>query len=615
MNFEFTHDSLARAVFDKVSAEEKTRRKVERFVKDRYVYYLSQKVLLSQKDIDYVLPYLADISIKDEEKAFIKRSISNSRKRRFQILGGIIAALIISFLAILANSERIKAEASRQSADSNRQVAEYNAALAENERTKADSSATVAQRRATEASIAREEAEVQRGRAQRAAETASRLRGVAEAAAKDLLISNDSLAILFGEAKAARLQEEKERALADSLRKVAEVRTVIAVQQTNLSLAQSLAFKSMEIEDRNQRALIAQEAYLIHEAYGGEKLNPAIYRAIESALFIPFPSKSVHKGPVRDLEPFPDSDIIMTAGSDGWVNQFSLTQGKELRFQEFQVKPRLSLGNIVRSIVVVNSELWIGTEDGFISRLTPHSESETIIGRIHRGPVWSMAATDSSIYSTGADGNLIQVAISDGTRDTLLSGRPRLMKVEADQSNKWLFVLDENGEIIILELSSGKSLMSFRSQSNFTAMAISPDNSKLVTGDAEGVLRIFSITGDLLHSFVAHQGRISSVAFDPSGKLLASGGWDRRVQIREMSRINELPISLDNHSGRITDLLFTAGNNVLLVGLSNGIVTGWQTNQPELYLQLAEQNGPLWDSVQVDWDIYLEGNALINPNM
>lgn len=103
MRVELYHDILARKVYDKASPEERMRLRVERFVKDRYLYFQEEGVLLGKEDLNFISPHLDNLILQEAEAKFIRTSQlaiekSARRKRRNVIL--IIAGL--SILSVFA---------------------------------------------------------------------------------------------------------------------------------------------------------------------------------------------------------------------------------------------------------------------------------------------------------------------------------------------------------------------------------------------------------------------------------------------------------------------------------------------------------------------------------
>jgi hypothetical protein len=96
----------------------------------------------------------------------------------------------------------------------------------------------------------------------------------------------------------------------------------------------------------------------------------------------------------------------------------------------------------------------------------------------------------------------------------------------------------------ILDASSGKELTTLNGNtSSFTAVAYSPDGSRIVSGSGDGTVKIWDAnSGQLLSSLEAHTSWISGVAFSPSGHLIYSASRDRTIKV--------WPSNIDNSIGK-----------------------------------------------------------------
>ena len=84
MGYELTHDTIAKQIFNKASTEAQTRRKIEKFIREAYQAYQERGAKLTQDDVDYVTPYLPQVSITDAEAEFIaygRRALRRARRR------------------------------------------------------------------------------------------------------------------------------------------------------------------------------------------------------------------------------------------------------------------------------------------------------------------------------------------------------------------------------------------------------------------------------------------------------------------------------------------------------------------------------------------------------
>jgi formylglycine-generating enzyme required for sulfatase activity len=102
MRYELQHDTVARLVQTKVSAEALTRRKVERFVQDKYRLYADQGFRLSPDDADYIKPLVGQINIGAVERDFLRQEFRALRRARLSRRAlGLLIMLVITALAIL----------------------------------------------------------------------------------------------------------------------------------------------------------------------------------------------------------------------------------------------------------------------------------------------------------------------------------------------------------------------------------------------------------------------------------------------------------------------------------------------------------------------------------
>lgn len=104
MRYEFIHDSIAKQVFYKAGAEARTRRKVEKYIREHYEAFEERGAELNDDDIDYIKPYLGLVNISPEQAQFVRqgeRKLQRKRLRRRILTAGIIAVLFIATVVSL----------------------------------------------------------------------------------------------------------------------------------------------------------------------------------------------------------------------------------------------------------------------------------------------------------------------------------------------------------------------------------------------------------------------------------------------------------------------------------------------------------------------------------
>ena len=85
-------------------------------------------------------------------------------------------------------------------------------------------------------------------------------------------------------------------------------------------------------------------------------------------------------------------------------------------------------------------------------------------------------------------------------------------------------VLDSGGELNVYEMPGGRKLSAIaRPKADLTTLKVSPDGRAVLTGDPGGVARLWDIdSGALRFEMPGHEGKVSSAAFLPDGRLLTA---------------------------------------------------------------------------------------------
>lgn len=116
-----------------------------------------------------------------------------------------------------------------------------------------------------------------------------------------------------------------------------------------------------------------------------------------------------------------------------------------------------------------------------------------------------------------------------------------------------------NGEARVWETATGKLLLALEHKDGVTAVAFSPDGTRLATGTESSVARIFELsTGRPLTPYMRHADQVIALAFSPDGRLLATSTTGSNLRVWDASTGEPLtpPLKLSNAADRVA---FVAG--------------------------------------------------------
>jgi WD40 repeat protein len=88
----------------------------------------------------------------------------------------------------------------------------------------------------------------------------------------------------------------------------------------------------------------------------------------------------------------------------------------------------------------------------------------------------------------------------------------------------------------------GKELRTFTGHSNWvSSVAFAPDGKTIASGSSDNTIKLWNLEGKELRTFMGHSNWVLSVAFSPDGKTIASGSYDNSIKLWDIDP--ELAIS------------------------------------------------------------------------
>ncbi len=149
--------------------------------------------------------------------------------------------------------------------------------------------------------------------------------------------------------------------------------------------------------------------------------------------------------------------------------------------------------------------------------------------------------------------------------------------------------LGGHGELSLWAADTGELVARLqRHTDDVNAVDMSPDANRLVTGSADGVVRIWTSESDAPPMVLyGHAAKVNSVSYSPDGLLVASASDDETVRLWDASSGRELAI-LNGHKDCVNAVCFSPTGTRLLTGSDDESVAIWDTienNQGAIHIQ------------------------------
>ncbi len=550
----------------------------------------------------------AQYSFEQQSKsASQKKALKRARITTFVL--GVATVISVGFLLfaiqqkVETDSQRLIAEEERQEADHQKELALLSAEEAEKRKIEAEQARLIAEEKVIETEQAREEAEKARIEAEQARLIAEEKVEEAEQAREEAERQRKRAEEERYLAEQARRFAEEQRRLADS-RKEAEKNEKQAKKLRFISIAKSMAVKSSQAVEPERKALLAKQAFMFNEMYGGSNHDKDIYDGLYNAVkpFEPelFSNMYAHESAVRSIVLAPDGDLY-SAANDGKIVRWKVNDA-DIKYEE------ITPGSFMAyALAVSENGRWLaagGDEDYIqIYDLKNSYKKAYKIGNLKENIRFlTFINNDSSLVFADLSNNLFQWNF-DRTRKLAES----IEKIDAMTVNPMQNMIaygNRGGQITLLQGNGEQEIFFDNAGTGINSLTFCHQGKLLAAGDEEGVIRVWDFEKrEMIAELKGHNARVNDLKFSPNNKLLASASFDKTVLLWNVEKWDDQPIALNDHNDWMWSIAFSERGDKLLAGSRDNSVRVWMATSDELNALVCDQ---LHRNLTVDeWNQYV----------
>lgn len=204
----------------------------------------------------------------------------------------------------------------------------------------------------------------------------------------------------------------------------------------------------------------------------------------------------------------------------------------------------------------------------------------------HQGFVLSVAIVGNEIVSCGNDRALRfwnAVVGQPRTAPLRVGHEDAVTSVALGRDGRDIASGDVAGTVRLWSAYTGAEIKTMPGQANgvITHVAFNRQTDEVVSGSADGIIRVWNPAADTVGTI--DTGRpVTALALSPDGNLLAYGGIDGQITLREFSTARLTPLE-NKDNALVFDVAFNPGGDRLATGGAAGVVHVWDLNGREVW--------------------------------
>lgn len=383
------------------------------------------------------------------------------------------------------------------------------------------------------------------------------------------------------------------------------------------AIAKAMAIKSVQLNDPEQEALLAQQAFNFNTQFKGYPYDNDIYDGLYNALKKFNDPLTVnlggHRNNVRSLVTSPRDGTIYSGGAEGkiirWKRQAGTWTGEPI-VQEAAYR-------LIACMDVSPDGKWLIAGGNFNASDPQHNFVELYDlsspgqpAKVFRGFVGEVGhirftPDAKGFYARDNEGYSIRYCDLNTVREVITS-KEKIRSMDISRDGRFLAaVTDEikSGDLIVWDLGTMTSRSMYTNEgAGLYAVAFGPEDQTIVVGAANGLVRILK-GGSVVRELSGHESAIQDIRFNHAGNFMATASKDKTVRLWNLQNLKEQPIKLYDHPNWVWSITFSPDDEQLLAGTQEQVIKSWPT-------RIETMSGKLCGMVsrnmtKDEWDIFV----------
>lgn len=310
-----------------------------------------------------------------------------------------------------------------------------------------------------------------------------------------------------------------------------------------------------------------------------DQITTGIFQQIDQAL-PPLVIKT-SAGPVSSIAASQSGRWLVTAPSDRVLRLWDLENGLEAaRLFGLRTEPA----------ALVVSESYVAAASGRRVHLwTTMGRAVRPIDLPQDATALAFAGNDRLLIGR-ADGLISEHGLDGREIRSFPGHRGAIVALATTRGGTALASGDANGTVYTWDLATGVGAGG-ASVPGLTALAITLDGTGFATGTRDGTVLLWSRAGQQLGRAMRHRGAVTSLAYSPDGRILASAGGEKVVRLADVNRRSELK-GFEAHTADATGVVFEGRYGRLISTGKDGIVRATEVGDdtPKPLLRMVSTN-------------------------